>query len=207
MDLYLIRHGKTIFNQEDRHQYSTTPLAEEGIVAAHKLATRLQDIHFDALYSSPMQRAMQTAEVLGQTWHQTVKIFEDLREQKHPTTLEGRNKQEPEVRQIRAQILEHKDEPAWHHSDEENYWDVRDRVLRLQKEFLQNHAADTILAVSHGVCIKMFVATIIFGESVTPDQFLRIYHHAITSNTGITHCSYNEEDGWQLVTLNDDAHL
>ena len=207
MEIYLIRHGETVFNQEERHQYSTTPLAEEGIEAAHKLAMRLQNIHFDALYTSPMKRAAQTAGVLGNAWKQTVIEQDDLREQKHPSILEGKSKKEPEVQQIRAEVLKHKDDSTWHHSDEESYWDVRNRVLRLQKALVESHANDVILAVSHGVCIKMFVAIVIFGESVTPEQFLYIYHNTITSNTGITHCSYNDKDGWRLVTLNDDAHL
>lgn len=208
MDLYLIRHGKTVFNQEDRHQYSTTPLAEEGIAAAHKLATRLSGVHFDALYSSPMKRAQQTAEILGKTWGQEVATLDDLREQKHPSILEGRNKQEPEVVQVRAERRLHLSEPSWHHSDEENYWDVRDRVLRLRKFLLESHpTGGTILGVSHGICIKMFIATIIFGKEVTPEQFLLVYEHTITSNTGITHCQYTDEHGWQLITMNDDAHL
>ena len=207
MDLYLIRHGRTVFNQEDRHQYTTTPLAKEGFAAAEKLATRLSDIHFDVLYSSPMLRAVQTADVLGKAWDQKVRIFDELREQKHPTSVEGKSRKDPEVMSIKSAIDEHAAEPDWHHSDEENYWNVRDRVLGVQKKLVTNHYDQTVLAVSHGVCIKMFIATIVCGEAVTPAQFIHLYYHTVTSNTGITHCRYTTDIGWHLVTMNDDAHL
>ncbi len=208
MDLYLIRHGRTIFNQEDRHQYSTTPLAKEGFVAAEKLATRLSGLHFDALYSSPMLRAVQTADVLAKAWGQKVVERGDLRERKQPSVFQGKSKGDESVLGIKSMIETHFNEPTWHHSDEENLWDLRNRVLKFLHFLQENHKPDeTILGVSHEACLKMIVATIIFGEQVIPEQYLSIYYHTRISNTGITHVEHNPDSGWKLVTFNDDAHL
>lgn len=62
MELYLVRHGKTVWNAENRLQGRTDiELNEEGISAAKELCEKLKDIHFDRIYSSPLKRAYQTA--------------------------------------------------------------------------------------------------------------------------------------------------
>ena len=62
MEVYIIRHGKTDWNKECRFQGAKDiPLNEEGRAAAVKLGERLKDIHFDAVFSSPLSRAYETA--------------------------------------------------------------------------------------------------------------------------------------------------
>lgn len=67
MELYIVRHGKTIWNKERRLQGSIDiELAEEGIEAAETLHDQLlsANITFDRIYSSPLQRAKKTAEII-----------------------------------------------------------------------------------------------------------------------------------------------
>ncbi|MCA5012648.1 MULTISPECIES: histidine phosphatase family protein [unclassified Enterococcus] len=65
--LYIIRHGKTMFNTIGRTQgWSDTPLTKEGEKVIHALGIGLKDIPFKEAYSSDSGRAMQTARIILQ---------------------------------------------------------------------------------------------------------------------------------------------
>ena len=60
---YLVRHGETLFNHLGRMQGSCdSPLTERGIAQAHETSNRLKDVWFDHIYSSPSERAWNTAD-------------------------------------------------------------------------------------------------------------------------------------------------
>jgi broad specificity phosphatase PhoE len=64
LELYLIRHGKSTWNETGRIQGQTDVLlSEEGLSQARQLHQRIKDWSFDAVYSSDLQRARQTAEI------------------------------------------------------------------------------------------------------------------------------------------------
>lgn len=65
--LYLVRHGKTIFNTTDRVQgWSDSPLTEEGEKVAEHLGKGLTDTDIDYLYSSDLGRAFETAKIIAE---------------------------------------------------------------------------------------------------------------------------------------------
>lgn len=64
MKLYLIRHGQTDMNKQKRVQgRNGLPLNEEGRSQALLVSEKLKGIHFDEVYSSPAERAVQTAQI------------------------------------------------------------------------------------------------------------------------------------------------
>lgn len=66
LEIYLARHGETEWSLNGRHTGSTDlPLTAHGEQQASSLRDRLKKIHFDAVYSSPLQRATRTAEIAG----------------------------------------------------------------------------------------------------------------------------------------------
>ncbi len=65
MTLYIVRHGKTDWNNKMLIQgHTDIPLNEEGISAALKLALDIKDIKYDLCFSSPLKRAVETAKII-----------------------------------------------------------------------------------------------------------------------------------------------
>ena len=64
--VFLVRHGESIGNEENRWQGTADyPLSARGLWQAERVAERLAGYSPAALYSSPLARARQTAEILG----------------------------------------------------------------------------------------------------------------------------------------------
>ncbi len=65
MELYIIRHGRTVWNKEGLIQgTSDVELLPEGIEMARQTGEGLKAVKFDAIYSSPLKRAYDTAELI-----------------------------------------------------------------------------------------------------------------------------------------------
>ena len=63
--LYIIRHGKTDWNELHRLQGRTdVPLNDEGRRMAEEAREAYRDVHFDVCFCSPLSRARETAEIL-----------------------------------------------------------------------------------------------------------------------------------------------
>ncbi len=65
MEIFLVRHGETAWNRQRRLQGRTDiPLNDTGLAEARKAAKALQDVAFDRIFTSPLQRARKTAEII-----------------------------------------------------------------------------------------------------------------------------------------------
>ena len=79
--LYLVRHAESIWNAEGRVQgQADPPLNERGLMQAARVANRFRSEHIDALYSSPLQRARQTAEVVSMATGAAIQFDDQLKE-------------------------------------------------------------------------------------------------------------------------------
>lgn len=66
MKIYVTRHGQTDYNKKRMMQgLSDIPLNEVGIAQARDRRKSLGDMKFDAVYASPLKRAVKTAEIIG----------------------------------------------------------------------------------------------------------------------------------------------
>ena len=66
MKIWIARHGQTDLNHNRRMQGLTDcPLNEKGIRQARESRRNIGDVHFDAVYASPLQRAQLTGSIIG----------------------------------------------------------------------------------------------------------------------------------------------
>lgn len=80
MKLYFARHGHTDANADNAiseiNGEIDEPLNDAGIQQANDLAEQLKDVHFDAIISSPLKRAYQTAEIVSK--HRSLPVIADV---------------------------------------------------------------------------------------------------------------------------------
>ena len=66
MKIWVVRHGQTNLNLEKRMQGLTDePLNENGLRQAAEARKKIGDVHFDAVYASPLDRAITTASIIA----------------------------------------------------------------------------------------------------------------------------------------------
>jgi probable phosphoglycerate mutase len=78
LDLWLARHGETEWSLEGKHTGRTdVPLTKRGEAKARLLGERLRGLRFDAVYTSPMQRAQRTAALAGFAEHEVTPLLQE----------------------------------------------------------------------------------------------------------------------------------
>ncbi|OPY84660.1 MAG: Phosphoserine phosphatase 1 [Syntrophus sp. PtaU1.Bin208] len=84
MELILVRHGSTPWNEERRIQgLSDIDLSNAGLDQARHLALSLKDRPISSIYSSPLKRARKTAEIINEYHHVPLFLSPDLTEMNH----------------------------------------------------------------------------------------------------------------------------
>lgn len=84
MKLIFVRHGETLWNRENRIQGNTdVELSDYGRMQVQKLARSLEAEQIDAIYSSPLKRAYETACSIAGYHNLDIRVEQDLRELNH----------------------------------------------------------------------------------------------------------------------------
>jgi 2,3-bisphosphoglycerate-dependent phosphoglycerate mutase len=80
--LYLVRHGRTVLNEEERLQgWCDSPLTDEGVAGVRRTAEHLSERDLVAAYTSPFGRTVATARaILEHHPHLTLRHDDGLRE-------------------------------------------------------------------------------------------------------------------------------
>ena len=140
--LLLVRHGETDWNRDGRVQgHADTPLNEAGRAQVRLLADRLVDEPFDAVYSSDLSRARETAEILAAGLGLDVVELPELRE-KNFGSWEGLTD---------VEILERfPDAQRGHWGDGESADELSARVEEALHRIAGSHPDGRVLVVTHG---------------------------------------------------------
>ena len=176
MHLYLVRHGQTEENARREIQGQLPGrLSPRGLEQAARLGQRFRDVPIDAVISSDLRRAVQTAEAIAQPHGLTVVPEPLLREQhygihqgKPLESLYGDSGFEGVVRQA---------------EDGESMDDLRCRAETLWKRWTTELPGKTIMAVSHGAFLSILLPMIL-GENGARDVTVVFENGGIASIGG-----------------------
>ncbi|MBX6168200.1 MAG: histidine phosphatase family protein [Thermobispora bispora] len=195
----LIRHGETPFSVEKRFSGVGDPaLTPNGVAQAEALARRLAGEQVDAIVSSPLKRARQTAEAIAARTGLTVEVEEDLRETDFGA-WEGLTF--AEVRQGWPDLL-----TAWLRDPEaappggESFAAPARRAERARRRIIEAHPGRRVAVVSHVTPIKLLVRAALNA----PFDAIHRMHLDLACLSVIDHYA----DGPAVVRLlNDTGHL
>ncbi|OGZ07165.1 MAG: hypothetical protein A3D65_05165 [Candidatus Lloydbacteria bacterium RIFCSPHIGHO2_02_FULL_50_13] len=190
----------------------TVPLTDRGKAQARIVGKRLASLMPKRLIASPYERAKETGSTIAEEVGLPLEHSDLFIERRAPSVVRNRHGEEPEVQRIWKAIAENADIPDWHHSDEENFSDLRGRA-KVALCFLETIPEDPTIVVTHGLFMKMLLAHILLGAKLDGRIFWDCFVPAKNiANTGIMHLEYTEnfhKTGmyWKLVSWNDHAHL
>ncbi len=170
-EMWLVRHGQTDWNLAGIYQgQSDIPLNATGIKQASELALKLKGTHFDAIYSSDLKRARQTAEIIAEQVGAPVFIDPRLREIKQGvwegmTIEEVKQKFAPDFNRDPELINVPRAEGA------ESLAEVITRMVEAANEIHNRHNGSRVLLASHGLAVAVLYLT------VNQSSFLNVYKH------------------------------
>lgn len=200
MKLYLIRHGETDWNTEQRFQgMADIPLNESGRQQAQWVAARFETINFYYLYSSDLSRAYATAQAIAQ--------LRDISIQTHPSLREidvgdWQGFTWVEIQEKFPNHSSHRSpsslDDTSHHG--ESLRQFYQRVAQgLDQIMASTHQKDTVI-VTHGGTIRMMLCYLLKLPLEQREQFK-------ISNVGVFVLEQDDQGLFKLIQNNDTSHV
>jgi broad specificity phosphatase PhoE len=197
-ELILARHGETVWNVEKIYRGRTdVNLDKVGIKQAELLGKYLNNWELAAIYSSPLSRATDTANIIARYQKIGVQIAEGLVDFDYG---EWQSLPEQEVKRLYPDLLN-----EWHNNPHkvrmpagESLEDVRRRAIEVVNDAFSKYQGSVVL-VSHRVVIKVLICSLLGLDN---SHFWNIKQDV----GGIT--IFNYVDGrFVLTSHNDTSHL
>ena len=199
MRLILVRHGETELNRLGRIQgINSAPLTEEGRRQARAAAVALRPDAPFVLYTSPLARAVETAEMIAAETGATPTRDDGLVEM-DVGGFEGLSGAQMRERYPEVMRMWDEDPAATFMPDGENLTQVRGRAWSAVTRMAERHESDTVVAVTHNFPIQMIICSAL-DMPLNSFRRLRVDLCSLTrfefSARGVTQLSVNET--WHL---------
>jgi broad specificity phosphatase PhoE len=154
--IFLARHGESDWNAANRFQgHSDRPLTDLGRRQAEALADAVTGANVEAIYSSPLMRALETARIVAARTGLEVMEDDDLRE---VDTGGWSGLSREEVQQRFPEGFERWISGGAGWEDGESYEDMAERTLGAVGRIAEAHPGGRVLVVSHGGPIRAIQA-------------------------------------------------
>lgn len=207
-ELFLIRHADALPGPDEiipSGVYNDLPLSKTGREQALALAERLGKLHFDALYSSPLRRCLETAAPLVERLGLTPTIVNDLQEirlgEVLPLPTDGQDLA------ALSQALQERQREIVRKAGAGGSWDAipgsepssafRQRVVQALDGIARQHKGERVLVFAHGGVLNAYAAEVLGLER---DFFYP------AANTSITIVRVADRQR-VLYVLNDIGHI
>ena len=194
-----VRHGETDWNVETRMQGQLdVPLNRKGRWQAERLADALADSDIDAIHSSDLLRATQTADALARRLGLSVGIDRGLRERCFGV-FEGLTFDEVEARWPEQSRRWRRREPDFAPEGAESLEQFCARSVASAERLAARHGGRTIVLIAHGGVMDCLYR----AATRIPLQAARSW---LLGNASINRLLYTPQ-GFTLVGWNDTGHL
>ncbi len=218
MYLLMIRHAESVGNREYRIQGCVDyALSEQGVEQAHTLGQFLSEQTWKPthIYTSPLQRAVHTTEILRDYWATRdtvapITLWPDLQEMRNGV-LEGLTWAEAQVKypDLYATLMESRDwSPI---PGAETLKACRDRAGKAIQDLMAQHGnEDRVWMIGHGGFLQYLISAIlgcdrVWGISIAPTALFEFEIDCDRWNA-MDQNRYNTSL-WQIHRFNDAAHL
>jgi 2,3-bisphosphoglycerate-dependent phosphoglycerate mutase len=193
-NLYLVRHGQSLWNLEDRFTgWVDVPLTERGREEARLAAERLRGKPVDVAYTSALSRAEETLSIMLETLGLDVPVIRDQAlNERHYGDLQGLNKAQTAEKHGKEQVQ------IWRRSYDvpppngEALKDTAERTLPFFERCILGDIAQgkNVLVVAHGNSNRSIVMEL---DRLSPEQVL-----ALNLATGVPLVYEMSQDGQVL---------
>lgn len=180
-DLYMMRHGQTLFNLHHMIQgWCDSPLTETGIKQAKVAGEyfKSQGISFDHAYSSTAERACDTLEIVtgGQIPYERIKGLKEMNFGKYEGQSEAMNPPLPYLDFFKK------------YAQGESQDEVQKRMVATVKDLMSRPEHESVLIVTHGAALANFARY--YDENAAEGAHFR----RGIKNCAIYHFEFSEED-------------
>jgi broad specificity phosphatase PhoE len=185
---YIIRHGESEGNvQRILQGQADYPLTEIGKTESLELATKLQKIRFDSIFSSDLLRARQTAEILANERQTAVVTTQLLREQTfgrydgQPIEKFKTELQELLTAHARLSVEERFSNKI--REDIESDEEMVGRFFTFLRETAISHVGKNVLVISHGAMMRTLLIHLGFGtyDELPPNSIQNLGYFVLDS--------------------------
>jgi|SRR3989344_1613942 len=214
--VYFVRHGQTSFNAERRFNTPDASLSEEGRQQAAEIADRTAKLPIEAIVTSTLPRAKQTAEIIAKTLDKKLYESDLFVEGGYTKKFYGAPVDSPESAVVSEEYFGRFCEPGYRPEDGEGFDDFKKRALA-SFSYIEQLPEREILVVTHAFFLWFIGAAAIFGEELTAKECLGVLKGLdLMENTAITIVTFDAPARkaageptakWQLNVWNDHAHL
>jgi broad specificity phosphatase PhoE len=167
--IFLARHGESDWNVAKRFQgHSDRPLTERGRQQAHALADLVASQEIDAVYTSPLSRARETAEIVAARTRLEPVALPELREV-DTGSWSGLSRADVEARFPEGFTRWRSGGSGW--EDGESYEEMAERVIGALRTIAEDHPDGRVLVISHGGPIRAIHAA---AEGVAIRDYRRL---------------------------------